>query len=91
MSEIKVKIDECDQAITQLQSLKFSCVARKVTAPTTVGGGKSVNEFENIANTYKQLNTHMCNLISNTIGLIQNVRDSYAASDTKAANAIKNK
>ncbi len=90
MSEIKIKIDECNNAISKLQTLKSSCSARKMTPPTVVGGGKTVNEFENIANTYKQLNSHLTNLISSTVGLLQNIRDSYVTSDTKAANEIKN-
>ena len=90
MSEIKIKIDECNSAISKLQTLKSSCSARKTTPPAVVGGGKTVNEFENIANTYKQINTHLTNLISNTVGLLQNVRDSYVASDAKAAKEIKN-
>lgn len=90
MAEIKVKVSEINNAITRLQGLQ-RCNSRNTTPPVTVGGGKTVNELENIANVYKTLNTQFETLLSNTISFLQNVRDSYTASDTKAANKIANK
>lgn len=91
MAEIKVKITEINNSITKLKNLQSRCNTRNTTPPTTVGGGKTVNELEDIADVYKSLNTHFGVLISNTISFLQNVRDSYTSSDTKAANKIKNK
>lgn len=91
MAEIKVKVSEINNAITKLQGLQSKCNSRNTTPPVTVGGGKTVNELENIANVYKTLNTQFETLLSNTISFLQNVRDSYTASDTKAANKIANK
>ena len=91
MAEIKVKVSEINNAITRLQGLQSRCSSRNTTPPATVGGGKTVNELEDIADVYKTLNTHFEDLISNTISFLQNVRDSYASSDTKAANKIANK
>ena len=91
MAEIKVKVSEINSAITRLQGLQSRFNSRKTTPPTTVGGGKTVNELEDIADVYKTLNTHFEDLITNTISFLQNVRDSYTASDTKAANKIANK
>ena len=45
MSEINIKISELDAAITNLQSLKSACDGINTIAPTTVGGGKTVNEY----------------------------------------------
>lgn len=91
MVEIKVKITEINNAITRLQSLESRCSSRNTSPPATVGGGKTVNELESIADAYKTINTHFEELISNTISFLQNVRDSYTSSDTKAANKIANK
>ena len=49
MSEINIKISELAAAITNLQSLKSACDGINTIAPTTVGGGKTVNEM--ISNT----------------------------------------
>lgn len=91
MAEIKIKITEINNAITRLQGLQSRCSSKNTFPPATVGGGKTVNELESIADTYKTINTHFGELISNTISFLQNVRDSYATGDTKAANKIANK
>lgn len=91
MAEINVNVTEINNAITKLQGLQSECNSRNTTSPATVGGGKTVNELEDIANVYKKLNTHFEDLLLNTISFLQNVRDSYTASDTKAANKIANK
>lgn len=91
MAEIKVKVTEIDNAIEKLQRLQIRCNTRNITPPTTVGGGQTVNELEDIADVYKSLNTNFGVLVSNTISFLQNVKDSYASSDTKAANNIRNK
>lgn len=91
MAEIKIKVSEINSAITRLQGLQSRCNLRNTTPPATVGGGKTINELEDIADAYKTLNTHFEDLVSNTISFLQNVRDSYTSSDTKAANKIANK
>lgn len=89
MAEINVKITEINNAITKLQGLQSKCSSRNINPPATVGGGKTVNELEDIAEVYKSMNTHFGTLISNTISFLQNVKDSYASSDAKAAQGIK--
>lgn len=91
MSEINIKISELDAAITNLQSLKSACDGINTIAPTTVGGGKTVNEIENIASVYKSLNTHVGDMISNTIYFMQNIRASFITSDSNAAGKIGGK
>lgn len=88
MAEIKVKVTEIDTAITKLQALKTRCTSADTKSPNTVGGGQSVNELEAIAGVYKNLNTHFATLVQNTISFLGNVKDSYAASDQKAATQI---
>ena len=88
MAEINVKINEIDNAITKLQGLQSRCISMNTTPPATVGGGRTVNELEEIAAVYKSLNSHFEMLISNTISFLQNVRDSYISSDEQAAKGI---
>lgn len=82
MSEININIAEIDNAIAKLRGLQSKYIG---APPVTVGGGKTVNELENIANTYMLLNKSFTGLITNTISFLENVRDSYSSSDKKAA------
>lgn len=88
MGEINVKITEMDDAITKMQALQAKCGAADTNAPITIGGGKSVNELEAIADTYKKMNVQFGNLVSNTVQFLINVRDSYISSDQKAAQGM---
>lgn len=91
MAEIKIKVTEIDTAITKLQTLKSRSISADTKSPTTVGGGQTVNELEAIAGVYKSLNTHFSTLVQNTISFLGNVKDSYAASDQKAASKMSGK
>ena len=91
MAEINVKITELNNAIGKLQGLRSKSTGINTAPPITVGGGKVVNELEDIADMYKALNVGFEKLISNTIMFMQNVRDSYISSDEKAAKNISNK
>lgn len=88
MAEINVKITEINNEITKLQNLRTRCDSINTAVPSTVGGGQTVNELENIATVYKTMNRELGELISNTISFLQNVRDSYVFSDAKAAKEI---
>ena len=91
MEEIKIRIEEINNAITRLQALQSKSSSRNTTPPVTIGGGKTVNELESIAGVYKTINIHFEDLIYNTILFLQNVWDSYISSDTKAASKIVGK
>ncbi len=88
MAEINIKIKEIDNAIQSLKSLQKECNGFKTTPPSTVGGGKTVSELEELANVYKNINNDFSLLLSNTISFLQNVKNSYVSSDQKAANKI---
>lgn len=90
MAEIDVKITELNDAISKLQNLRLKCDSLNTNAPTTVGGGQTVNELESIAEVYKMMNKDLGDLISNTVSFLQNVRDSFISSDIKAAKGITN-
>ena len=89
MSEIKINISALEDAIVKMNALKDDWSARNTNAPATVGGGQAVNEFESLAKLYKTLNDNMVTLASNTAAFLTNVKDSYQASDQKAAAAIR--
>ena len=88
MAEIKVKITEIDNAITKLQNLQKKCSSANTNAPTTVGGGQTVNELEAIASAYKDINSSFAQMVTNTISFLRNIETSYVESDTKAASKI---
>lgn len=91
MSEIKVNILNLDGAISKLNNYAANWASNPTTPPTTVGGGKTVNELEELAKMYKDLNDHMVSLASNTAAFFSNVRTSYQESDHKAASNISGK
>ncbi len=88
MSEIKVQITELNNAITKLQGLRSRYESMDIVRPAPSGGGRTVNEIEDIAKVYNMLDRDFKELISNTISFFQNVCDSYVSSDIKAADGI---
>lgn len=91
MAEINIKIAELESAIKKLQTLETKCVSSDVSVPATVGGGRVVNELEQITGIYKTLNVQLDVLVRNTISFFQNIRDSYVESDKKATKGISGK
>lgn len=87
---ININIDEINNSIGRLRSLQTRCDLVSTTPPVTVGGGKTVNKLEEIASMYESLNECFGELVSNTILFLQNTRDSYVSSDSKAADKIVN-
>ena len=88
MAEINIKIVKLNEGINKLKELRTKCTSLETKPPETKGGGKTVNELEQIAESYVAINKSFEVLTSNTIKFLQNVRDSYVTSDTKAADKI---
>lgn len=88
MAEIKISITEINNSIAKLQVLKTKCVSNQKNAPKTVGGGQTVNEMESIAAQYRMIDANLETMMANTISFLTNLRDSFVASDQKAANGI---
>lgn len=89
MSEINVKISGVEDAITKLQNLQKQSASIGITKPATVGGGEVVGYLEEIADVYRKIYANFVSLVGNTIGFLENMRDSYAESDQKAADAFR--
>lgn len=89
MAEIKVKASEIDNAITQLRTIVTQVTLSKISPPSIVGGGCSVNELEVIAGVYKNIDSSFVTLVQNTISFLSNVKDSFVSSDQKAGNKIR--
>ena len=85
MAEININIAELEDSIARLRSLQTNAAS---APPATVGGGQTVNELENIADTYRALNRSLSELISNTIHFLDNIKESYMTSDQLAARGI---
>lgn len=91
MSEIKINIDELNNLLIDLQNLQKKSSSFRETAPAIIGGGQTVNEIEKIKNIYDGIDSNVEVMISNTVSFFKSVRDSYMASDAKAARGIANK
>lgn len=88
MAEIKINVNALNDAITRLKNLRTTCQNTKNKIPDTVGGGLTVNELESISSLYEDLDTGFINLVSNTISFMENVKESYKSSDSKAAGKL---
>lgn len=89
MATIDIKINTLESAINELKSVKQSCDGAKKIPPTTVGGGKTVNELEEIGKLYQTMNGHLSMMISSTISLLQKTKDGFQTDDKTAASKIK--
>lgn len=89
MSQINIKSDAIDSAVKDLRSLKQSCDSANTNPPGTVGGGKTVNELEEIGKLYQTMYTHFSQMISSTISLLEKTKTGFAESDRKAADEIR--
>lgn len=66
MAEININIVELELSISRLQNIRTACESN-TAIPSIVGGGKTVGEIESIAEVYRDLNTSLIELVSNTI------------------------
>ena len=53
MAEINIKVTELSNVITKLQGMQPKCSSGGIMPPSTVGGGKIVNELEDMVDVYK--------------------------------------
>lgn len=92
MAEIKVQIKAMETGIGKLNALKQEIDGFDTKSPDVSDcGGKTIGEMEAIAQLYKDLNKQMSTLVANTAAFMTNVKDSYVASDQKAAASMKSK
>lgn len=89
MSQIDIKVDSVSAAIGELRTLKQACDSAKKNPPGTVGGGKTVNELEEIGKLYIKMYEHFSQMISSTITLLEKTKSGFLESDNKAAAGIK--
>ena len=88
MGELDIKLNPITTAINELNNLKRICDAAKKAPPTTVGGGKTVNELEEIGKQYQTINGHLSLMISSTIMLMKKTRNEFETSDKRVATKI---
>jgi len=89
MIKIFVKPDSLDTAINRFKDVES--VMNGILGPrqTIVGGGKMACEVEQLDEMYQELEKQLRTLIHNTIGFMQNVRDSYTEQDENIAAEFK--
>lgn len=91
MAEIKINLSDLETSIARLRTLEKNWGVNDTLPPVTEGGGKVVNEFEELSKMYKDLNGHMVTLASNTAAFLTGIMESYQESDQKAADNISGK
>ena len=89
MAEIKIKASEIENAITRLKTLVTQATSSKISPPSIIGGGQSVNELEAIAGVYKNIDSNLVTLVQSTISFLSNVEDSFVSNDQKAGNKMR--
>lgn len=91
MPEINVKIAPFDFAIMKLQQIQQSCSSAKTAPPATEGGGKTVQEMEEMGKLYNDMYDHFMELVSSSVLFLQKAKDGFVSSDMKAAAGMKSK
>lgn len=89
MGNIDVKIKEITNYINQLKKLKQTLDSSKKAPPSTVGGGQTVNELEEIGKMYQMLNTHLSSMIGSTISFLEVTRRGFETTDAGLAKKLK--
>lgn len=84
MRIINIDITCLGQAIKRMETFVKDWSSNDTRCPGTLGGGKTVNELEELAQIYKDLNNLMVSLASNTAEFLSDIKESYEESDRKA-------
>lgn len=89
MTEIDVKINLLNEGIAELLSLQRACDHSKSSPPGTEGGGKTVNELEEIGKIYGIMFDHFSELISSTVTFLETAKTGFITSDCSIAKNLK--
>ena len=88
MGEIKVSITQLDMLIMRLQELMAESILQDSKPPAVKGGGKTVQEICNMAETYEKINASMIELLNSTIAFLKDTKEQYATVDKQLADGI---
>ncbi len=85
MPEISVSITYLDTQIGLLRSLQTECNGLDMKAEDVVGGGQSIEAYQQVDEYYNTLKASFNELVGNTISFLQDTRNKIAEADAKAA------
>lgn len=85
MSEIQINLKKLEEQISQLRVLNENLKASVTISPTCSGGGKTVQQIENMTSNCLKVHNDLINLFSNTISFLENVEKSYENADKNAS------
>lgn len=88
-TEIKINLAKLEGEIKKLKDLAESCDEIDVTEKSVVGGGQSINMVAAIDKEYSGLKQALKQLLENSAGFFENIRDSAISADEEAAGKIK--
>ena len=89
MGQININIEALDTSISELKAMQRNWLDNKMRSIDTVGGGSTVNQLEEIAELYEELNTKMGALLAGTISLLNKTKQEYEMSDLAMATKMK--
>ena len=88
MKEISISVESLEKGIDSLRRLQTTTMAIRSSPQNLFSGGKTVEKLEKMADIYSKLEGDFATLVSNTIAFMENVKNSYMATDANAASAI---
>ncbi len=89
MGTIDIKTQQLESAINDLYSIQQKLNAAKKAPPSTIGGGKTVSQLENIGKIYQDMNQHLSMMIDSTILMLKNAKEGFETSDSSMASKIR--
>lgn len=89
MGQININIEALNTSISELKTMQRNWLDNKMRSIDTVGGGSTVNQLEEIAGLYEELNTKMGALLAGTISLLNKTKQEYEMSDLAMATKMK--
>ena len=88
-TEIKINLEKLEGEIKKPRDLAESCSGIDTAEKSVVGGGQSINMVTALDKEYADLKQALKQLIENSAGFFENIRNSAISADEEAAGKIR--
>lgn len=89
MSTINIKTQQIEKAISDLRIIQSTLSAAKKTPPPIVGGGKTVNQLEEIGKLYWGMNQHLSSMLESTVCMLKRTKEEFETNDQSIAAQLR--
>ena len=89
MAEIKINTEKLEEEIQKLRDLAQKCERIDVDQESVEGSGESIAMVTAIDKEYSAVKEGFRTLLENSVSFFENVRNSAAEADNKAADKLK--